>query len=185
MTKGKVIGVLASQGQLEADCVVLACGTGIPALTKLIDTPVPVLASPAVLLRFAAPRCVVKTIIAGDDIEVRYSRNGDLLAAEDYPANGSVREIATSAQASVRNRLRGAESASLTQYSVGERPVPQDGYPVLGFTDDSVGVYVAVMHPAVTCAATIGRLVSEELRDGMSDEIPDSYRPSRFINNYL
>ncbi|MFL6615810.1 MAG: NAD(P)/FAD-dependent oxidoreductase [Pantoea agglomerans] len=185
MTKGKVTGVLTSQGQLEADCVVLACGMGIPALTKLIDTPVPVLASSAVLLRFTVPRCLANTIIAGDDIEVRHSRNGDLLAAEDYPENGSFREMVTSAQASVRNRLRGAESASLTQYSVGERPVPQDGYPVLGFTDDSRGIYVAVMHPAVTCAATIGRLVSEELRNGMGDEIPESCRPSRFRNNYL
>lgn len=185
MTKGKVTGVLTSQGQLEADCVVLACGTGIPALTKLMGTPVPVLASPAVLLRFAAPQCIVKTLIAGDDIEVRLSRNGDLLAAEDYPANGSVRETIIAAQASIRSRLRGAESASLTQYSTGKRPVPQDGYPVLGFTDESERVYVAVMHPAVTCAAAIGRLVSEELRNGMGDEIPESCRPSRFRNNYL
>ncbi|QAV47542.1 FAD-binding oxidoreductase (plasmid) [Pantoea agglomerans] len=185
MTKGKVTGVLTSQGQLEADCVVLACGTGIPALTKLMGTPVPVLASPAVLLRFAAPQCVVKTLIAGDDIEVRHSRNGDLLAAEDYPANGSVRETVIAAQASIRSRLRGAESASLTQYSIGERPVPQDEYPVLGFTDESEGVYVAVMHPAVTCAATIGRLVSEELRNGKNDEIPEIYRLSRFGNKPL
>lgn len=49
-----------------------------------------------------------------------------------------------------------------------------------GFTCESRKVYVASMHPAVTCAATIGRLVSEELGDGQSDEIPQCYRPSRF-----
>ncbi|WP_397324964.1 NAD(P)/FAD-dependent oxidoreductase [Pantoea agglomerans] len=185
MTKGKVTSVLTSQGQLEADCVVLACGTGISALTKLMGAPVPVLASPAVLLRFAIPQCVVTTLIAVDDIEVRHARNGDLLAAEDYPANGSVRETVIAAQASVRSRLRGAESASLTQYSIGKHPVPQDGYPVLGFTDESESVYVAVMHPAVTCAATIGRLVSEELRNGKNHEIPESYRLSRFRKKLL
>ncbi|CAI1701952.1 D-amino acid dehydrogenase small subunit [Serratia quinivorans] len=185
MAKGKMTGVLTSRGQLEADCVVLACGKGIPALTALMGTPVPVLTSPAILLRFAAPKCIVKTIIAGDDIEVRHARNGDLLAAEDYPEHGCVRETIIAAQALVRDRLRDAESASLTQYSVGERPVPQDGYPVLGFTDESEGVYVAVMHPAVTCAATIGRLVAEELRVGKSDEIPECYRPSRFRHKSL
>jgi len=59
-------------------------------------------------------------------------------------------------------------------------PVLQDGYPVPGFTDESESVYVAVMHPTVTCAATIGRRVSEELRSGKNDEIPESYRLSHF-----
>lgn len=185
LTKGKVTGVLTSQGKLEADCVVLACGTGISTLTKLMTTPVPILASPAVLLRFTAPQCTVKTIISGDDIEVRLAHNGNLLAAEDYPENGGVGETVIAAEASVINRIRGAESVSLIQYSVAERPFPQDGYPVLGFTDESKSVYIATMHPAVTCAATIGRLVSEELHDGKNDEIPENYRPSRFRCNKL
>lgn len=178
MVKGKVTGILTSRGKMDADCVVLACGTGIPALTEGISIPVPILSSPAILLRFAVPRRVVKTLISGDDIEVRHARNGDLLAAEDYPANGNVRDTTVSAQIAVRSRLAGAESAVLIKYSVGERPVPRDGYPVLGFADE--GIYVASMHPAVTCAATIGRIVSEELRDGQSDEIPQHYRPFRF-----
>lgn len=182
MTEGKVTGVLTSRGKLDADCVVLACGTGIPALTEQVGIHVPVLSSPAILLRFAVPRNVVNTIVSGDDIEVRQAHNGDLLAAEDYPANGNVRETAKAAQRAVRSRLTGAESAALIQYSTGERPVIQDGYPVLGFADESRTVYVASMHPAVTCAATIGRLVCEELCEGQSNAIPQCYRPSRFID---
>lgn len=182
MSEGKVTGVLTSRGKLDADCVVLACGTGIPALTEQMDIHVPVQSSPAILLRFAASRNVVNTIVSGDDIEVRQAHNGDLLAAEDYPASGNVRETAEAAQRAVRGRLTGAESAALIQYSTGERPVIQDGYPVLGFADESRTVYVASMHPAVTCAATIGRLVCEELCEGQSNAIPQSYRPSRFID---
>ncbi|MBF9769651.1 FAD-binding oxidoreductase [Enterobacter asburiae] len=182
MTEGKLTGVLTSRGKLDADCVVLACGTGIPALTERVGIHVPVISSPAILLRFAASRNVVNTILSGDDIEVRQAHNGDLLAAEDYPANGNVRETAEAAQRAVRIRLTGAESAALLQYSTGERPVIQDGYPVLGFADESRTVYIASMHPAVTCAATIGRLVSEELGNGQSNEIPQCYRPSRFID---
>ncbi|NIF30850.1 FAD-binding oxidoreductase [Enterobacter sp. Cy-643] len=184
-TEGKVTGVQTSQGQWEADCVVLACGAGIPALAQRMGTHVPVLTSPAILLRFAVPQRVVNTLIAGNEIEVRHAHNGDLLAAEDYPESGQVTETVSAAQASVRKHLRGAESASLMHYSVGERPVPQDGHPVLGFTDESRGVYVAVMHPAVTCAATIGRLVAEEIRDGRHEEIPASYRPARFKHQVL
>lgn len=175
-------GVLTSRGKLDANCVVLACGTGIPALTERVGIHVQVLSSLAILLRFEASRNVVNTILSGDDIEVRQAHNGNLLAAEDYPANGNVRETAEAAPRAVRNRLTGAESAALIQYSTGERPVIQDGYPVLGFADESRTVYVASMHPAVTCAATIGRLVCEELCDGQSDEIPQCYRPSRFLD---
>ncbi|HDR2659508.1 TPA: FAD-binding oxidoreductase [Enterobacter asburiae] len=182
MMEGKVTGVLTSRGKLDADCVVLACGTGIPALTERVDIHIPVQASPAILLRFAIPQNVVNTILSGDDIEVRQAHNGDLLAAEDYPASGNVRETAEAAQRAVRSRLTGAELATLFQYSTGERPVIQDGYPILGFADESRTVYVASMHPAVTCAATIGRQVCEELCDGQSDEIPQCYRPSRFKN---
>lgn len=63
----------------------------------------------------------------------------------------------------------------------GERPVLQDGYPVIGFVDESEGIYVAVMPPAVTCAATISRLVSAELTTGLTPEIPECFRPTRFF----
>ena len=96
ITKGKMTGVLTSRGKLDADCVVLACGAGIPALTEQPGTPVSILSSPAILLRFAVPLRMVKTLISGDDIEVRHARNGDLLAAEDYPDSGNVRETALS-----------------------------------------------------------------------------------------
>lgn len=53
MMRSKVMGGLTSRGRLDAYCVVLACGTGISALTERVGTPVPVLSSPAILLRFA------------------------------------------------------------------------------------------------------------------------------------
>lgn len=102
------------------------------------------------------------------------------LIEQKMPASVNVRETAMAAQTAVRSRLKGAESSALIHYSTGERPVPQDGYPILGFIDESKSLYVASMHPAVTCAATIGRLVCEELSDGKYDAIPQNYRPSRF-----
>lgn len=178
--EGRITGVFTSQGKLDADCVVLACGTGIPALTEMAGIRVPVLASPAILLRFALPLRIINTLLSGDDLEVRHARNGDLLAAEDYSSINSVSNIAHEAQIAIKNRLKGSQAASLIGYSVGERPVLQDGYPVIGFVDEAEGIYVAVMHPAVTCAATIGRLVSAELTTGLSHEIPACYRPTRF-----
>ncbi|MOA32685.1 FAD dependent oxidoreductase [compost metagenome] len=83
----------------------------------------------------------------------------------------------------MKSGLNGAASLHLLSQSVGQRPVPEDGCPVIGFVGERPGVYVAVMHPAVTCAATLGRMVSEELISGNNPEIPAIYRPRRITSD--
>ncbi|OTG87787.1 FAD-dependent oxidoreductase [Acinetobacter sp. ANC 4558] len=178
--EGGKLGVCTSHETLDADCIILTCGVAIPSLTEKMNIQIPVLASPAILLKFSVPSPVVNTIVSGDDLEVRHTRNGDLFAAEDYLTTKNVQEIANEAQISIQKRLKGTVSISLKHSSVGQRPIPEDGVPILGFLDDQEDIYIAVMHPAVTCAATIGKLVSEEIIDGLNHKIPDSYRPSRF-----
>lgn len=175
-----ITGVETPKEILNADCVVLACGTGISPLLNAIEISLPVIASPAILLRYSTSNRVINTLLSGDNMEVRHARNGDILAAEDYPATGDIDELASDTLATMTNRLKGTGSTRLLSQSVGQRPVPQDGCPVMGFMGSVTGLYVAVMHPAVTCAATVGRMVSEELIVGKNREIPASYRPSRF-----
>lgn len=175
----RIIGIETAEGIIDADCVILACGTGITSLLSMIGITLPVVASPAILLRYRVTKHVVNTLISGDDIEVRHAFNGDLLAAEDYPVTGDTEAVASDTLTAIQSRLQGTASAYLLSQSVGQRPVPQDGHPVIGFIDDIKGIYVAVMHPGVTCAATVGRMVSEELTIGKNPEIPESYRPTR------
>lgn len=177
-----ITGVETPQGTFNADCVVLACGTGISPLLNAIEVPLPVSASPAILLRYGTQDRVINTLLSGDDMEVRHARNGDILAAEDYPATGGTDKIACDTLAAINDRLRGTGSVHLLSQSVGQRPVPQDGCPIMGFIESLTGLYVTVMHPAVTCAATVGRMVSEELITGKNSEIPARYRPARFSN---
>lgn len=177
---GKVTGVESSNGPIKADYVVLACGTEIPTIADSINPFLPVLSSPAILLRFNSTEPVVNTLLSGDDFEVRHARNGDLLAAEDYVANKSLAEIASEAEELIKKGLDHTQSISLQHSSIGYRPVPEDGYPIIGFIDQAQTVYVAVMHPAVTCAASIGRLVCEELTMGIEHDIFTTFRPSRF-----
>ncbi|OJT42216.1 NAD(P)/FAD-dependent oxidoreductase [Serratia plymuthica] len=178
----KITGIETPEGILKADCLILACGTGISPLLDAIGTPLPIMASPAILLRYGATGHVVNTLISGHDIEVRHARNGDLLAVEDYPETGGIDEVASDTLAAMKIALKGTESAQLLSQSVGLRPVPEDGCPVIGFMGDTSGVYVAVMHPAVTCAATLGRMISEELVTGKSLDMLESYRPARFFS---
>ncbi|WP_261109481.1 NAD(P)/FAD-dependent oxidoreductase [Serratia quinivorans] len=176
-----ITGIQTPEGVLNADAVVLACGTGITPLLDTLGIPLPILASPAILLRFSTENHLINTLISGHDVEARHARNGDILAAEDYPLSGNTDNVAAETLAAMKTGLNGAASLHLLSQSVGQRPVPEDGCPVIGFVDDISGVYVAVMHPAVTCAATLGRMVSEELISGNNPEIPAIYRPARIL----
>ncbi len=182
-TGNNVTGIETPEGVLNADCVVLTCGIGITPLLNGIGIQLPILVSPAILLRYSTENHLINTLISGHDMEVRHTRNGDILAAEDYPLSGNTDEVAVDLLAAMKTGLKGAASVRLLSQSVGQRPVPEDGCPVIGFLDDTKGVYVVVMHPAVTCAATVGRMVSEELLSGNNPEIPASYRSTRFLSD--
>jgi glycine/D-amino acid oxidase-like deaminating enzyme len=58
------------------------------------------------------------------------------------------------------------------------RPMPKDGLPVLGYTNQ--GVYTIVTHSAMTLGPLLTSLAIEEITTGISFEILDVYRPSRF-----
>lgn len=178
---GQITGIVTDEGAIAAERVVLACGTGISALLDGSEFSLPIEASPAILLRYHAAAQAVNTLIAGDDIEVRHAQNGDLLAAEDYPAGGDVKHVEEDARSALQNRLHGSAPLQLQTCSVGLRPRPRDGYPILGPLGATC-LYVAVMHPAVMCAPTLGRLVSDELLHGVNPAIPRGYRPARFTD---
>jgi glycine/D-amino acid oxidase-like deaminating enzyme len=64
--------------------------------------------------------------------------------------------------------------------TVGLRPMPEDGKPVVGFAPDLPGLYLATMHSGVTLAAAVGRFAAMEILDGARIELLEPYRAERF-----
>ena len=62
----------------------------------------------------------------------------------------------------------------------GTRPVPIDGFPVVGNIMGETGVFVAVMHSGVTLAPLIGQLLASEMFQISESALLESFRPSRF-----
>jgi glycine/D-amino acid oxidase-like deaminating enzyme len=59
------------------------------------------------------------------------------------------------------------------------RPMPLDGFPVLGASPARRDVYLAVMHSGVTLAPVVGALAAREiLGDAVVDALKD-FRPDR------
>lgn len=60
------------------------------------------------------------------------------------------------------------------------RPMPADGEPIVGPVAEVPGLYVAVLHSAVTLAPAVGRLAARELVDGAVEPLLAGCRLDRF-----
>jgi glycine/D-amino acid oxidase-like deaminating enzyme len=58
--------------------------------------------------------------------------------------------------------------------------MPADGEPIIGPAPGVPGLYLAVMHAAVTLAPAVGRLVARELVDGAVEPALAGCRLDRF-----
>ncbi|MEM7130300.1 MAG: FAD-dependent oxidoreductase [Chloroflexota bacterium] len=62
----------------------------------------------------------------------------------------------------------------------GRRPIPQDGHPILGFSESVANLYLATTHSGITLAPIIGELAAIEIVDRTAVDLFTPYRPARF-----
>ncbi len=170
-TAGRAVGVETTAGPLAGTTVVLAAGVATAALSAPLGVRVPVDPSPSTLLRFRAPPGLVRTVVHNRDFDLRQDAPDRLRAAADSPER---------TLAAVRSTFRGAAGVELLGAGVGVRPVPADGEPIVGPVAEVPGLYLAVMHSAVTLAAAVGRAVAGELVGGTVEPVLAGCRPDRF-----
>ena len=184
-TRGTTVtGVETTIGIIDADIVVLAAGTGITKLTDMLGISLPIDASPAIFIRYTSQPKLVRTLISSPEMEVRQTSEGALLAAEDYlddTLENQPEAIALRTARTIQNELHGVVSIHPERACVGLRPMPADGLPIIGYLPKVAGVYVCAMHPGVTLAAVVGRLVSEEIIDDEASSALSPCRPDRFF----
>ncbi|WP_326558012.1 NAD(P)/FAD-dependent oxidoreductase [Micromonospora sp. NBC_01796] len=168
---GRVAGVETAGGPLPGTTVVLAAGVATAALSAPLGVRVPVEPSPATLFRFRAPAGLVRTVVNNPDFDLRQVTAEQLVAAADSPDR---------TLAAVRSTFRGATNVELLSSRVGVRPMPVDGEPIIGPVAEVPGLYVAVLHSAVTLAPAVGRLVARELVDGAAEPMLAGCRLDRF-----
>jgi glycine/D-amino acid oxidase-like deaminating enzyme len=164
-------GVETTAGPLSGTTVVLAAGVATAALGAPLGVRVPVEPSPSPLFRLSAPAGLVRTVVNTEDFELRQVAPDRLIAAADSPER---------TLAAVRSTFHGAGSVELLSTRLGARPMPADGEPIVGPVAEVPGLYLAVMHSAVTLAAAVGRLVARELVDGTVEPALSGCRPDRF-----
>ena len=75
----------------------------------------------------------------------------------------------------------GLNGAQAVPVPVGWRPMPLDGYPVMGFATEASNLYMALTHSGVTLSPALSQLAAQEICDGtLADGVLGPYRPQRF-----
>ena len=100
--------------------------------------------------------------------------NQESLAKDDSQAH------ANELLARASEYVPGLKGAAAIPMPVGYRPMPLDGFPVIGFSTKAPNVYLALTHSGVTLAPLISQLATMEIVDGAQVEWLNGYRPSRF-----
>lgn len=181
---GRVIGVRTADGTLLGDEVVVAAGVATPEILAGLGIELP-LETPAGLLAHTAPvPPLLNGVILGDGIHMRQKLDGCLVGGASY--EGAL--LLDDAEAGGRELLRrmsegvdAGDSLELDRITVGYRPTPPKGFPIVGRPPGVDGLYVAVMHSGVTLAPAIGLLAAQELLDGERDALLAPFGPEQYL----
>jgi len=176
---------------MPADVVVLAAGTGIPAL----GGSVPMKRSPGVLAHTQAAnagdermRGLVVDAVSGVHVlqrsDGRCVVGGDLKGYAVASSSSAEETAPPSLEEGAKLVSRAAEwlprvEAPIEATTLAYRVLPEDGYPAVGFTD--AGAYVCAAHSPITLAPVLSALAAAELVDGVEVDVLGPWRPQRFV----
>lgn len=186
---GTVIGIETTQGGMFADQVFITAGIGTSALAASIDCTIPLVPRPAYILRTAAHTPTLNHILATPDGEIRQEPSGQILMPVAANHQGdraetltqTPTEAADTTMARLRTICGGLENTDWSEVIRAERPVPQDGLPIVGAIAE--GAYVAVLHSGITLGPVIAELVSKDIAGRLANAdaaMMAPYRPDRF-----
>lgn len=182
---GKVVGVRTADGTIEADTVVLAAGLGSEALAAQAGVKLPLTASPGVLLHTRPQRPALDRVVFGPRGTFKQMPDGRFVASISgheggVPAGAGVEDFGKTIQDAAASYLPALGKAEIERISIGQRVVPRDSLPVVGFAPRLGGLYVAVTHSGVTLAPALGRLAALEILDGVAADPLADFRLGRF-----
>ncbi|KAK6849230.1 hypothetical protein PG995_013063 [Apiospora arundinis] len=181
----KVTGVLTKDGKkILGDQVVLAGGLGSVPLLATENIKLPVNGRQGMLVN-SKPMSekLLNTLINSDQLHVRQTIDeGRIRAGADYTGGDpgdNPQEDADKLFEKVKDVLVGGDDLEYDYYTIGTRPDPEDGIPILGATGLD-GLTVAVMHSGVTNAAIVGDLLTKKIMTGVSDPALVDFQLDRF-----
>ncbi|RWC29629.1 MAG: FAD-binding oxidoreductase [Mesorhizobium sp.] len=182
-TNGRITGVDMSGGRIAADEVVIAAGAGSPAIAATAGLKLPIETPPGLIVHSRPYEKLLNGLVIGDRLHMRQTAEGRIIAGSDFGgADPGMDTAATGRElfAAMKSMLRDADRLELDFHTVGYRPTPIDGFPIIGRAEGLSGLYVAVMHSGITLAPAVGLFAAWEILDDARDPLLEPYGLTRF-----
>jgi glycine/D-amino acid oxidase-like deaminating enzyme len=199
LRSGRLRSVQTSSGPVPLDRLVVAAGVDTPRLLALAGFQLRLRHAPGFLAHSTpAPLQLRSVCDAPGGVAFKQMADGSLVGTDspeppDLPVHAAIRQGAIDfpddairalhgnrALDKIKAFLPGARAAALDRVTLGFRPMPTDGFPVVGRVPGAPDIYVAVTHSGVTLAPILGLHVRSELLQEREVSVLAPYRPGRF-----
>lgn len=182
LAAGRLRAVRTSAGEIEADTLVVACGVDTPRVAALAGVRVPLKESPGVLVHVPPQPRLVQRVIMAPVGNIKQKPDGRIVAGSDFGEGGGdlSREAGLRLLKTMSAVLPELGSVGVEKMTQGFRPLPADGFPIVGFAPGRTDLYLTVMHSGVTLGPLVGRLAATEILDSIRAEPLAAYRLERF-----
>lgn len=192
-------GVKTTCGDVPLDRLVVAAGVDTPDVTSIVGYRTPLVHAPGILAHTSPVNFATKKVVYAPGVHFKQFADGRIVGADaEEPPQTIAHELIKQQTikfpskeiedmhtmriiekvADVFPTARGAGPDRLT---LGFRPKPKDGLPVIGYVPGSSSIYSAVMHSGVTLAPVVGQLVAKEIMEDTAQTSLSPYRPERFL----
>ena len=180
---GNVTGVVVSGETIDADEIVVAAGTGAPAIVATVGITLPIEAPSGLIVHSRPYKKLLNGLVHAEKLHMRQTAEGRIIAGSDFAGGDPGENPEATARelfAVTKAALRGAEGLELDFHTVGYRPTPVDGFPVISRAEGVDGLYIAVMHSGITLAAAVGLFAAREILEGEREVLLAPYGLGRF-----
>ena len=189
---GKITAVKTTDAEYPCNVIVLASGVQTTELASLMSINIPQQRSPGIVIKTTPCASVLHNVAvihapSADEnhqhLHLRQLADGTLRIGQGTQEGinrDESQEHADALLAQAKTYLPAIADAKAIATPVGYRPMPLDGFPILGFTETVPNLYIALMHSGVTLAPLVGEMATLEIVDGTRVDWFSPYRLERF-----
>jgi len=187
--RGGGVVVRTADDVFEADAVVIATGRFSDEVAKVVHFALP-LAPTCGLLAVTSPiPDPPQVVVYAPGVHFRPDGDGRMVLQDDEtddmvgpgtPENPNLPGCAMLLERAQRF-VPGLRSARIDEARIGIRPMPADGYPVVGPIPGHPNAYMLVTHSGMTLAPVLAEIATAELVDGQPDPRLSTFRPERWL----
>jgi glycine/D-amino acid oxidase-like deaminating enzyme len=190
---GRAAGVETDTGEsFHAAWVINCAGPDADRVAAMAGVRLPMTRVPGLLLVTERIPVRLRQVIHPPGPSFRPDAGGRLVMLTDWTPPGPPDGLSTAPSlpappeadgllAQVARWLPAASAARVEAARLGVRPMPVDGYPIVGPHPELPGFYVVVTHSGITLGPVLGPLVAAELTTGRPEPLLAPYRPDRLL----